>query len=194
MPDIIDPWDDTVEGYYDGAVHPPHKEMAEPALPTAKAADLAGYRARCAQLWVDYRAGWCECEVCLVAHKPQPGKKRDPITGNGCPLGAAQWRLLQANLAAARDEFLPHGHPETARRGCVCDACKAVKEAGKLPPGVPHGLRAYQKYNCKCEVCKAASAAYRKDMRERKAATERGQLQMLQAELEALRAALKAKS
>lgn len=173
--DIYDPWDDTQPGYYDNAVQPAQREPTEPVPPTAKTVDLTAYQARCAQLWVDYRAGWCECDLCLIAHKPQPGKKRDPITGNGCKDGAEQWGQHQANLNAARDEFLPHGHPETARRGCKCAPCVAAREAGTLPPGVAHGLVGYQRYNCKCEVCKLASAAYRKEMRDRKAAVEQAQ-------------------
>ena len=185
MPDTFDPWDDTVEGYYDDFVAPP--PAPEPADPEPTNA-IATIRARLPELWAEHKAARCQCPDCVISHRKQPGKKRDPITGHGCPLGLQQWQ----EFAAAKADLLgllPHGQPDSYVVGCRCERCTAAHAEGKVPSGAVHGLDCYRKYACKCEVCRAASAAYQRDRRAQKAATE----QRLRMEIEALRAALKAK-
>lgn len=84
---------------------------------------LDEYERRNIAQWDRYRRGRCQCDPCVASHKPQPGVKRDPLTGHGCPVGLEQWHAHQDRLTEIREETLPHGHPVTYKKGCRCQEC-----------------------------------------------------------------------
>jgi hypothetical protein len=190
MTDYTDFFDEeSTEGFYGNMLGPP-VAVADTPAPTATS-NIDTIRARLPELWAEHKANRCQCPACKESHQKQPGRKRDPITGHGCTVGLAQWN----EFVAAKNELLellPHGEPDSYVVGCRCELCAAAHAVGKVPAGVVHGLMAYRKYKCTCDVCRAASAAYRKELRATREVQQRRLMEIQRAEIEALRAALRA--